>query len=63
MTEKKEMFTLSITGTKDEETNKIKLNFLAIGNKVDIIEAIIMLLRHKEANDLQEIFTEVKEYV
>ena len=60
---KKEMFTLSIPGTKDEETNKIKLNFLAIGNKVDIIEAIIMLLRDKEANELQVIFTEVNEYI
>ena len=63
MTEKEEMFTLSIVGTREKETNKIELNFLAIGNKVNIIEAIIMLLRDKEANELQEIFTEVKEYV
>ena len=63
MTEKEDMFSLSIVGIKDEETNIIKLDFEAKGNKVNIIEAIIMLLRDKEANELQEIFTEVKEYV
>jgi len=63
MSEKEKIFSLSIVGIKEEETNRIKLDFEAKGNKVNIIEAIIMLLRDKEANDLQEIFIEVKEYI
>lgn len=54
---------LSITFVKNNSTKKIDCSQYCNGNKLDLVEVLIMLLRDKKELEIQQIFEAVKEYI
>lgn len=57
-----EVSKISIEITKDLDTLEVEVDFKIRGNKIDIIEAFMKVLKDKKENSLQHILNAVKEF-
>lgn len=58
----KEISFLNITITRDSKTLVSQLEYELKGNKIDIIQAFVEVLKDSEANELQNILEALKEF-